>query len=119
MLMSYLSMIFFMAEGNYPFASLYIPLSMGIDVPFPAWPMRVGCAAGLGADLGVKVAGNVSDVKYTVELGAFKLAVDWAEVTGSGAALTNDQIDASGIFELVRVAVGETVILLTLPVHAY
>ena len=31
--------IFFMAEGNYPFPSLYIPLSMGINVPFPAWPM--------------------------------------------------------------------------------
>lgn len=80
----------------------YIPLSMGIDVPFPAWPMRVGCAAGLDADLGVKVVGSTADVKYTVEMGAFKLDVDWATIHGNGANLTKEDIDASKVFELVR-----------------
>ena len=75
---------------------------MGIDVPFPAWPMRVGCAAGLDNDIGVKVTGNLEDVKYKVEMGAFKLNVDWENITGNGADLTKDQIDASKIFELVR-----------------
>ena len=54
---------FFMAEGNYPFPSTYIPFSMGIDIPFPAWPTRVGCAAGLDKDL-VKITGDEADVKY-------------------------------------------------------
>ena len=93
---------FFMAEGNYPFASTYIPFSMGIDIPFPPWPTRVGCAAGLDKDLGIKIAGNVSDVKYTLSMGAFELEVDWANVTGNGKDLTKQQIDESGIFDLVR-----------------
>ena len=65
--------------------------------------MRVGCAAGLDRDLGVKVLGNVSDVKYTVELGAFKVGVDWDQASGVGAeTLTRAQIDSSGIFDLIR-----------------
>ena len=91
-----------MAEGNYPFASTYIPFSMGIDIPFPPWPTRVGCAAGLDKDLGIKIAGNVSDVKYKLSMGAFELEVDWANVTGNGKDLTKQQIDESGIFDLVR-----------------
>jgi len=101
--------IFFMAEGNYPFPSNYIPLSMGHlpNVTFPAWPMRVGCAGALGAggldaDLGIKIVGNVSDVKYTVEMGAFKVAVDWDKISGTGKDLTKEEIDASKIFDLVR-----------------
>ena len=93
---------FFMAEGNYPFASTYIPFSMGIDIPFPPWPTRVGCAAGLDKDLGIRIVGNVSDVKYKLSMGAFELDVDWANVTGNGKDLTKQQIDESGIFDLVR-----------------
>ena len=94
--------IFFMAEGNYPFPSLYIPLSMGIDVPFPAWPMRVGCAAGLNADLGVKIDGSLPDVKYTVEMGAYKLNIDWAAIAGNGANVSKEEVDASKVFDLIR-----------------
>ena len=53
-----------MAEGNYPFPSEYITFSMGLRTPFPAWPMRKGCASGLDQDLGVKVQGDVKNIRY-------------------------------------------------------
>ena len=40
--------------------------------------------------------------RYNVTLGAFKASVDWDSITGNGATLTPDEIDASGIFQLVR-----------------
>jgi hypothetical protein len=55
---------------------------MGIDLAFPAWPMRVGCAAGLDKDLGVTVTGNVSDVLYSVKMGAFEADINWGQLTG-------------------------------------
>lgn len=102
---------FFMAEGNYPFASTYIPFSMGIDIPFPPWPTRVGCAAGLDEDLGIKIDGDLANVKYKLTMGAFELDVDWTDVTGSGKDLTKQQVDDSRVAELIAGYVGFNAIL--------
>lgn len=94
---------FFMAEGNYPFPSSYITYSLlpGKNIPLPAWPMRVACE-GLNKDFGIKIQGNVSDVKYTLTLGDITVAVDWANATGNGPSLSADQIRASGVLGLAK-----------------
>ena len=63
----------------------------------------MGCTAGgLDQDLGVVVDGDVSQVRYTVSMGALKAAVDWANITGDASTLSKKQIDASNIEKLVR-----------------
>jgi lysosomal Pro-X carboxypeptidase len=59
--------------------SRYIPFSLGKgETPLPAWPMRVACSGGLGSNLGVTLAGNHSDVRFSIVLGRNSTAtVDW------------------------------------------
>ena len=94
---------FNMAEGDYPFPSTYITYSVGPGLyPLPAWPMRVACGKGLNKDWGVAITGNVSDVKYSLKMGAIEVNVDWEQESGNGASLTQEQIEQSGVLGLVR-----------------
>jgi pimeloyl-ACP methyl ester carboxylesterase len=99
----------YLAEGNYPFPSTYIPFSLGKgETPLPAWPMRVACNGGLNTDFGIKMAGNHSDVRFSIVLGSNSTAatsVDW-EVTSTadGQPLISDSnsTDAKTLWQLVR-----------------
>ena len=94
---------FFMGEGDYPFPSTYITYSVSAGYfPLPAWPMRVACSKGLNKDWGVAITGNVSDVKYSLKMGAVEVNVDWEQESGNGASLTQEQIEQSGVLGLVR-----------------
>lgn len=97
---------FEMAEGNYPFPSTYITYSLlpGHPTALPAWPMRKACEK-LNRDFGIKLAGSVREVNFTLKLGPIKLDVDWGNVTGNGANLTSAQIKESGVLELVSAVV--------------
>lgn len=81
---------FNMAEGDYPFPSTYITFAVGPGLyPLPAWPMRKACE-GLNADLGVKIQGDVADVKFSASVEGYTVDVDWdqATVRGGGAPST-------------------------------
>ena len=94
---------FYMAEGDYPFPSTYITFAVGTGkVPLPAWPMRVACSQGLEKDYGIKFNGSSKDVKFDLQLGDIRVNVDWDKNTGNGADLTEAQIKASGVLDLVR-----------------
>ena len=98
---------FFLAEGNYPFPSTYITYSLqpGDPPPLPAWPMRVACARGLDADLGIQVRpahGEAPAVDYELAMGELRVAVDWQRTTGNGANLTRAQLHAAGVGVLAR-----------------
>ena len=94
---------FFMAEGDYPFPTTYITFSVGDGMtPLPAWPMRVACSQGLEKDYGIKFNGSSKDVKFDLQLGDIRVNVDWDKNTGNGADLTEAQIKASGVLDLVR-----------------
>ena len=99
----------YLAEGNYPFPSTYIPFSLGKgETPLPAWPMRVACDGGLNTDIGITMSGNHTDVRFSIKLGAESTAatsVDW-DVTGTtdGRPLIKDSnsSDAKTLWRLVR-----------------
>ena len=97
----------YLAEGNYPFPSTYIPFSLGKgETPLPAWPMRVACNGGLNSDLGIKLAGNRSDLRYLIALSANSAAtVDWAATaTADGKPLITNatSTEAKTLWQLVR-----------------
>jgi len=62
--------------------------------------MRVACQP-LNSDLGVHLNGSVDEVKYTLRMKDIEARVDWKQVEGNGASLTEDQIRRSGVLELV------------------
>lgn len=83
--------LFDLAEGSYPFPSDYITFALtGTTDPLPPWPMRVMCEP-LGADFGVHISGDQSEVKFSVTAGeggaAVVVNVDWAETTNNGYSL--------------------------------
>jgi lysosomal Pro-X carboxypeptidase len=97
----------YLAEGNYPFPSTYIPFSLGKgETPLPAWPMRVACDGGLNTDLGITIAGNHSDVRFSIALGPNSTAtVDWdVTATADGQPLITDgnSAEAKTLWQLVR-----------------
>ena len=111
---------FDMAEGDYPYPSTYITYAVGPGyIPLPAWPMRVACARGLDADLGVTFDGSIEDVRYNVQIakpsrddggdgggdgGGLGVRVDWnvSEPIGwQPADLNEADVRASGVLELV------------------
>eukprot|EP00756_Hemistasia_phaeocysticola_P023166 Hpha_TRINITY_DN15874_c1_g4::TRINITY_DN15874_c1_g4_i1::g.189994::m.189994/K01285/PRCP; lysosomal Pro-X carboxypeptidase len=100
---------FELAEGDYPFASTYITYSVGPGlIPLPPWPMKVACGKGLETDFGIKVEGDTSNVNYTITAGALKVDIDWDVRKGNGKSLTEGEIRASGVLELVE-ALGQGV----------
>jgi len=102
----------YLAEGNYPFPSTYIPFSLGKgETPLPAWPMRVACSKGLNDNIGIKILGNHSDVNFSVALpgsgtsSSGSVTVDW-DTTGTpdGQPLISDSNTTSAkvLWQLVR-----------------
>eukprot|EP01063_Lacrimia_lanifica_P019677 TRINITY_DN27134_c0_g1_i1.p1 TRINITY_DN27134_c0_g1~~TRINITY_DN27134_c0_g1_i1.p1 ORF type:complete len:654 (+),score=241.05 TRINITY_DN27134_c0_g1_i1:28-1989(+) len=94
--------LFYMAEGNYPFPSTYITFSVGPGLnPLPAWPMRKACE-GLNQDFGIQTAGNPDAVDFSLTMKDINVKVSWDEADGNGASLTEAQIKASGVLDLVK-----------------
>lgn len=118
----------YLAEGNYPFPSTYIPFSLGKgEIPLPAWPMRVACDKGLNTDYGIKLAGNHSDVRFSIALGSNVTSitqVDWdVTSTSDGQPLITDvnASDAKTVWQLMR-GLSEAVLVwnnLTKDVHCF
>lgn len=98
----------YLAEGNYPFASEYIPFSLGKgETPLPAWPMRVACDGGLNTDLGIGISGNHSAVRFSIEMPSSNITatVDWdVTSTADGQPLITgtNSTEAQTLWELVR-----------------
>eukprot|EP01061_Rhynchopus_euleeides_P019516 TRINITY_DN32083_c0_g1_i2.p1 TRINITY_DN32083_c0_g1~~TRINITY_DN32083_c0_g1_i2.p1 ORF type:complete len:644 (+),score=248.16 TRINITY_DN32083_c0_g1_i2:36-1967(+) len=94
---------FYMAEGDFPFPSTYITYSVlpGQD-PLPAWPMRVACSKGLSDDFGIKIEGDVSEVRYNLTLGKLRVSVDWSDMESNVADLSHDDIESTRVFDLVE-----------------
>jgi lysosomal Pro-X carboxypeptidase len=98
----------YLAEGNYPFPSTYIPFSLDKgETPLPAWPMRVACDGGLNTDLGITLTGNHSDLRYSISLGSNSstTTVDWdVTATADGHPLISDanSTEAQTLWRLVR-----------------
>merc|ERR1711892_299475 len=83
---------FLLAEGDFPFASDYIPFAVGPgNFDLPPWPMRVACDHLKGSPL--SVSGSLSKVDFTVTAGENEYKVDWDRVTG-----------APGVNKQVRIA---------------
>jgi pimeloyl-ACP methyl ester carboxylesterase len=74
---------FFLAEGNYPFESNYIPYALlnRTDAFLPAWPINEACKY-LNFDFGISIKGNISEVTFGVvaKNGATVLYVDWDKI---------------------------------------
>jgi hypothetical protein len=62
--------------------------------------MRKACDF-LSRDFGVKLNGSVEDVKYKLQLGEINIEIDWDQAHGNGAHLSVDQIQRSGVLDLV------------------
>ena len=60
---------------------------------------------------GIKIDGDLANVKYKLTMGAFELDVDWMNVTGNGKDLTKQQIDDSRVAELIAGYVGFNAVL--------
>jgi lysosomal Pro-X carboxypeptidase len=99
---------FYLAEGNFPYASTYIPFAVGAGLyPLPAWPLRTACSLGLDGDVGIRVSGDPSQVLYNVSVGSpphrLSVQVDWATASPSWAPEELDEatVRGSGVLELV------------------
>jgi hypothetical protein len=64
------------------------------------------CVGGGGVQTGIKIEGDLANVKYKLTMGAFELDVDWMNATGNGKELTKQQIDDSRVAELIAGYVG-------------
>lgn len=88
---------FDLAEGDYPYPSSYIPFALGEGLAkLPKWPLQTAChSTGLNRDLGVRIVGDKSNVKYTVFYGDEEdgLQVDWGQLSSvDGSDLMNNPI---------------------------
>lgn len=100
---------FDLAEGSFPYPSSYIPFALthNDNVKLPAWPLQSACwkHSRLAKDLGVKISGNLSDVKYNISYGdsGIVLSVDWDKITVMDAPKTPEQMyDTASLLENVR-----------------
>ena len=107
---------FDLAEGSFPYPSSYIPFALlHKKVNLPAWPMQAACwkVSQLHRDWGVKLDGNITDVKYRIDYGGgnVTLQVDWDKVehvcpsTPDLAATLRNSNEILGLLTSVRDAV--------------
>jgi pimeloyl-ACP methyl ester carboxylesterase len=107
------SIWFDLAEGSFPYPSSYVPFALlHTHAELPAWPLQAACwkTSQLFADWGVRIEGNVSDVRYNVTYGnsGLSLSVDWDKVTllvPSEAQKVESSSDVIGLLTSVRDAV--------------
>ena len=84
-LIDWLQQPFFeLSEGDYPFPSTYISYAVGnVDIPLPAWPMRVACSKISAITASIELRGSLTDVAFTVVInGEETVVVDWDTVNG-------------------------------------
>lgn len=81
--------LFNLAEGSYPFPSDYITYATfnGSLAQLPPWPMRELCKP-IADDFGVSLAGDESQVVFTVAMGdadnEVSVSVDWDQSSNNG-----------------------------------
>lgn len=102
-LLSYLQTpLFDLSEGSYPFPSDYITYALtGSTNPLPPWAMQVMCSP-LGADFGVSISGDQSQLDFTVTASDVEVYVDWDKTTNN--RYTTADVTASGAVNLLATA---------------
>ncbi len=104
---------FDLAEGSFPYPSSYIPFALlHKKINLPAWPMQAACwqVSQLYKDWGVRLEGNISDVRYDIHFGGsnISLRVDWDTVEPVGhpgtdlATTPQDSNEIVGLLTSVR-----------------
>ena len=100
---------FDLAEGDYPYPSSYIPFALGEGLAkLPKWPLQTAChSTGLNQDLGVRIVGDKSNVKYTIFYGDDNngLQVDWDDLSSVDGGDLMDNSIAESLFSTVKDAV--------------
>lgn len=81
------------AEGSFPYPSNYIPFALthNENATLPPWPLQAACwrYSELFSDLGVRIDGDPTEVRFNVSYGDFAINVDWANWTASHHPLSD------------------------------
>jgi len=106
---------FDLAEGDYPYASSYIPFALGEgEHKLPAFPLNEAChGSGLSEFLNITIIGDTGNVLFDILYGnksvsaedSLALRVDWGQVTQLEGYDVHKSSIAKNIFSTVKEAV--------------